>query len=460
MAVSLTLALLSAAFLLLAVYLKKSRRAEWKLRAVEADLMKWGNKPPGEEARRKLLKTLFALAAQGVTEKDGETVSYRAVDLLQLAYGQGIARPDEPVHITALVSSLLNQNRPGLAAAVLDCYRGLLRKIDNAAAAAEQLQTAGVLAMKAKHGFVAAKATDILLTIFERPENLANREAVAAALNMLKICGKYALKRDDLDYYRELVARLKAFVTGNPAYEARDMVSLLSLWLHVIVSKQNEAALTLLTDFVQELTDRKVFSRKVVEGILAEWQDLAGIASLNPASPIAAIIIHDMVALAAKIADNECWTNTVNACARIVRMIIEQYGTQYAFPLLYPLLDEGRKLLSDEIRFDVKSTTSDYRQRALFTVVKEFISVAEFAARVRITGSTYDIINEFYFFWHQDPALNYKIKSAKKFFQLVLLFWQKTMARQAKKQMPERPELLEPVLLSTIDISRLSFMAR
>ncbi|KYZ76991.1 hypothetical protein AXX12_02280 [Anaerosporomusa subterranea] len=451
--------LLSAAFLLLAVFIARSRGLEWKLRKAEAQLAKLAGKNVSAAERYQLLKTLFVLIAQKPDGAD-DKVAYKAIDLLQLAYGQGLARPDEPVSITALVGSLLSQGRSDLAAAVLDTYRGLLRDLGSAEMAAEQLQTVGVMAMKAKQSFVAAKAIDILFTVFEKPEKAADPKAVTAALGAVRVIGKFALKRGEQDFFRELVVRLRGFLVASPqpAVSAASLVAVFSLWMQVIVSKQDEVALPLLLDCAQELVDRKVIDKSIISGILSEWRDLAGIASLNPHSQMAAIIIKDMVKLAEKTQDAALWGSMVSAVMKTVRVVIDQYGTGYAFLLLYPLLDASRKMLGAQIRFPAETAVSDFRQHALFSVVKEFLAVAEFVARSRIAGTTYDVVEEFYHFWRDDQELNYKIKSAKKFFQLLILFWQKHMARQASKQMSPQPELLEPPVLTATDLERLGFM--
>jgi hypothetical protein len=451
--------LLSAAFLLLAVFIVRSRGLEWRLRKAEAQLTALTGKNASAAERYQLLKTLFLLIAQQPEAAD-EKLAYKAVDLLQLAYGQGLARPDEPVNITALVGSLLSQDRPNLAAAVLDSYRGLLRELGSAEMAAEQLQTVGALAMKAKHSFVAAKAIDILFTVFEKPERAADAKAVTAALGALRLIGKFALKRAEQDFFRELVVRLRFFLSASPqpAISAASVVDIFSVWLQVIVSKQDQNALSLLLDCVQDLVDRKLLDQASIKGIFSEWADLAGTASMNPHSQIAAMVINSLVIMAEKIQDARLWGSLVAAVMKFARVVLEQYGTSYTFPLLYPLLDASRKMVGDQVRFPAEAVAGDFRQRALFSVVKEFLAVAEFAARSRITGTTYDVIEDFYHFWRDNQELNYKIKSARKFFQLLILFWQKYMARQANKQLPPQPELLEPPLLTATELERLGFM--
>ena len=451
----------SAAFLLLAIFLwQRKRRPESRLKDIESRLARLPNQPLTDLEKRKLLRTLFSLIAKHVHDTD-QTAVYKAIELLQLAYGQGVVRPDEPVAVTSIVSTLLGQNRPELASAALDTYRGLLRCYNNSQMAAEQLQTAGVMAMKAGHAYVADKAVDILFTMFEKPEKAADPATVTASLGVLRVIGKLAIKRQDHDLFRELVNRLRSFLALEPppAIEPEALVIMLTLWTHAIVSKRDENSLTLLTDSVQELAEKQLLSKSVVKGLLREWQDLTGIASLNPHSKISAILIHDMVILAEKTKDNVLWMEMAVAVGKISRLIIEQYGMAYAFPLLYPLLDESRKMLVAQVRFPVESTEAYFRQYALFCVVKQAIAIAEFAARSRITDTTYDVLEEIYRFWRDDRELNYKIKSAKKLFQLIILYWHKKVGPTASRQIPQSSELMEPLLLNQTDIDRLSFMA-
>lgn len=450
---------LSAAFFLLAIFIWSRQGRQWKLRKLDARLAKGIDKNVPEAEKRKLLKTLYLLIAEK-PEETTETIAYKAIDLLQLAFGQGLARPDEPIHITALVGTLLKQNRPDLAAAVLDTYRGLMRSLSSAEMASEQLQTVGVMALKAKQSFVASKAVHILFALFEKPERAAEAQAVTAALGALRVIGKLAISRSDHDFLRELLARLCGFlaVKPQPAIVSSPLVAVFSLWMQIIVSKQDETALSLLMDRIQQLADHQVIGPPVIRGILYEWQDLAGIASLNPHSPVAVSLIHNMVVLAEKTQDSSLWADMVSAVMKIVRLIIEQYGLQFAFPLLYPLFDSSRQMLADQVRFPIEAAISDFRQRALAVTLREALSIAEFAARARIMGTPYEVIEECYCFWRNDQGINYKAKSAKKFFQLIILFWQKQMGRQASKQMPAQAELMEPLLLSPLELARLDFM--
>lgn len=436
----------------------RCRGTEWQLRTTEANLLKWAQKPPTAATQQKTLKNLFALIAREALAGN-ESNAFKAVDLLQHAYGQGLMRTDEPVHITTLVSSLLHQDKPGLAAAVLDTYRGL-RRLEQVSMIAEQLQTVGVLAIRAKQNFVAAKATDILFAVLERTDVTADRQAVASALGMMKILGKHALKRDDTDYYRELITRLCAFLAADPqpAVQPQALAELVSLWLQVIVSKQNETALQLLTDNVLQLNEAKLLNQELLCHLLPDWQDIAGIASLNPYSTMAPTVIRSMVALAVSSGNISLWNVTTDGIAKTVRLITGQYSVQQAFPLLQPLLDESRKMLSAELRFDVASPVSAFRQQALCSVLRETLSVAEFAARTRISASPYDIFAEFFACWSAAYSADFHVKSTKRLFQLLIAFWQKNMSQQAKKQIPANAELLEPVLLNEMDVNKLSFM--
>lgn len=450
----------SAVVLLLAIiigYRKLNSSCSRRLHRLERQLT--GLAPASSPGKhRQWIKDLFSLIVCAA-EQD-EATAYKAIDLLQLGYGHGIVRTDEAVHITLLTATLLSQGHDSLAAAVLDVFRGLSRQLDHTELTIKQLQTIGVMAMRAKKSFVAAKALTILLMLFEKPERQQDPAVVTAAINTLKVLGRFAIRSRDTDLFRETVAQLQKFLAMSPNVESASLIGVFSVWLHAVVSKQNQLALTVLANCVQQLAEEKLISITVVAGTISEWRDLAGLAGLNPHSSMAAEIIQSMVMLGRQMESTVLWTNLVNAVMKVAYIVIEQFGVEYTFPLLQPLFEESRRMLVLELRFPLESEQAEFRQHALKRVFKECLAVADFAARLQMTVTTYEIIDGWYKQWAAIPELMPKTKSVHKLFQLLVLYWQKNLASQAQKQIPSQANLLSPLLLTPIEINQFGFMRR
>ncbi|MDU4962068.1 MAG: hypothetical protein E6X17_15540 [Sporomusaceae bacterium] len=440
--------LLSAVLLLVAFGFR--RRPQRRLQQAASRLALLTGKDVSAAERYQLLKELFGLVAR--PQDADEKVAYQAVDLLQTAYGRGLARPDEPIHLTSLAGALLSGGNPGLAAAALDCYRGLLRTAD-AVMAAEQLQTAGVLALRAKQGFVAAKAVDILFALVERPARAADPAAVAAVLGAVRIIGKLSLGRGDRAFFRELTVRLRTFLFASPPPAAPDaaVAGLFSVWLRTIINNQDEAALPLLAACMQDLAAHRP-SEAAFKSVLAEGIELAAAAGANPHNRTGPALLAVLTDLVRQAADIPLWRRLVMAAMQSARILLEQYDVRNVFTFLYPLLECSRLLVGEQIRFPGEG--NDFRRQALLCVIREFLAVAEFSARLRLTDTAYQVLEAFYQCWRDDPALSYQQKSAKRLFQLFVLFWKKHMLRQPE-WLPQQLELLEPPLLTAADLERL-----
>ncbi|EGO61831.1 hypothetical protein [Acetonema longum] len=440
---------------------RRSRQLSWQARSLAKKLDKLARQQPRDaKGETSFLRRIYQLIQDSLITNDvAET--YKLLDLLKLAYGEGCIRPDEPIHLMTLAVSLVRQEKTDLAAALLDAYRNMLRRlpVESSVMAAEQLLVIGTVAAREKQPFLATKAAEILFAMLEKVEWTTHRpDSVIAVIRSLKVLGGYALRRQDTEFFREMTTRFAVFVIAKPhSIIVDEILAALSVWMHRILQTDNETLFAVLADFVLHLADRRALQDESIERLLREWHNLAGVVSLNPKSKLAAAVVGHILELGKRTENVANWTLAVSCAAKLAKLAVDQSGSQQAFPLIYPLLDAGRKFLLAELKFG-ENVRSAFRQKALFILVKECISLFNFAARQQMLATIYDVAGEFYQYWSGDPARAISCKSAKKFFQLLLLYWKQTRGLLPKKKLPADLPLMDPLLFSETDINRMVFL--
>lgn len=440
---------------------RRSRQLSWQARSLSKKLDKLARQQPKDAKEEAFfLRRVYQLIQDSLSAND-PAMAYKLLDLLKLAYGEGCIRLDEPIHLMTLAVSLVRQEKTDLAAALLDAYRNMLRRlpVESSVMAAEQLLVIGTVAARGKQPFLATKAAEILFAMLEKVEWATHTpDSVIAVIRSLKVLGIYALRRQDAEFFREMTTRFAAFVITKPhSIIVDEILAALSAWLHRILQTDNEALLAVLTDFVLHLVDSGALRDESIKQLLQEWHNLAGVVSLNSKSKLSAAVVAHILELGKKTENVANWTLAVGYAAKLARLAVDQSGSQQAFPLIYPLLDAGRKILVAELKFG-QNVRSEFRQQALFVLVKECISLLNFAARKEMTATIYDVAGEFYQYWTGDSGRTVSSKSAKKFFQLLLLYWKQTRGLLPKKKLPADLPLMEPLLFSETDINRMVFL--
>lgn len=450
-------ALAAAAVLALIVFLwSRSRSLEWRFRRIAGQVA--GLQVNNTVRTRKVLRRVYALVHAGMAAAD-QNAAYRAVDLLKEAFGNGAAGADDPRLLSAVVIGGIRTKQLDIAAAALDAFRQMLRKLpaDHVPAALEQLGFIAVVAFKERHGFLTAKVTDIFFAFLERRDWGNNPAAAAVAVDRLKIIGVLALRRKDAAMFREIAVRLLASLPPQqpPPEFAAALVTLTGVWLHRMVQNDDMAMFALLTDFVDGLRENGVFSQTAIMALVKEWQGLAGSASLNPQSELAPAISEFSLRLAFSFGDQKHWGEAIAAAGQVGRLSLQRHGIKRGFPMVMPLLECGRTLLTQELRFGSGEDPDSFRQRALYLLVRECMTLAEFTARQDIKLTAGDVIVDFFHEWTSGEQAN--PKTAKRFCQLLAAYWLRVRARQAKR-VTLSAELAEPPLLSDADKQRLGFL--
>ncbi len=276
-------------------------------------------------------------------------------------------------------------------------------------------------------------------------------------MRILRLVGVLALRRHETDLFRELTTRLAAIVAARPDSPglSGEIVALTAQWLHRIVKHDDLAMFALLQNIALALPAQDALLAADIRLLIKEWQELAGTACLNPHSTLAEGIVSFTLELALARGSKSGWQQAVTGAGQVARLVITRHGIKAALPRILPLLSAGRELLSLELKVGSIENADSFRQQALYLVVRECLSLSEYAARQDLVTTAGDIIADICRYW-TEYSIHASPKAIKRFCQLLLAYWMKT-SRQAKK-VTISDELARPVLLSESDKQRLGFM--
>lgn len=441
---------------------RRTRRFDLQIKAMSRRLMKLiRNRRRKSGEGDQFLKELYMLITRAVISKE-QTAVYNTVDVLKLALGEKIMRPDEAMWLMSITVAALKAKEVDSAAIILEAFRPLIRELPTSdlKMAAEQLALISAVAMRERQPYIAAKVCEDLFQVLERLDQSTDLETVLAALRSVRIMGVLVLRRKETALFREINARLINWVVSGQNNQAvSEVVLLYSVWLYRIVKTDNLSMFNILLEFIWRMADEKCFQKCNITLFLTEWSNIAGMAALNPYSPLAAYIVEQMLLLAGKEQKLDILLSAVRKTGYVIRLSITQHGIKTAFSLLYYLLETGRKMFVAELKFGEHS--DGYRKQALLQITKEIIALLTYTSRQDIIYTTGDIIAEIYKYWLSFPAVNKDVfvneKSVKKFCQLLLLFWLRTK-RHPEKNLPTDRTLAEPMLISEKEKKQLGFI--
>lgn len=406
---------------------------------------------------RDLLRQLYTLIGCYINAGD-PAGAYQAIDLLKTAFGEGLARPDEPQNLTAMITQAVRAKQPDIAAAAIDAFRPLLRHLPAAdtPAAVQQLAPVAAITLREKYNFLAAKAAEIIFSLLERTGWDKDQAVIRAALRALATTGAMTLRRRDGDLFRELVARLTAAAATRPPAEiAGELATLASNWLHRIVQNNDIAMYEILAAFVFAKAEDGYWPDDVIAGLVKEWNSLAGSASLRPRSQLAPRISELALRLALRTGSGKQWEAALAGAGQTARLSVQRHGLNEGFAIILPILEIGRELLAMELKFGGQENADPFRQQALYLTVREALAMAEFIARQDMVTTAGDILAEIYHLWLAAGRAN--AKAVKRFCQLLAAYWLRTGGRRSQK-VSLASDLLAPALLTDSDKQRLGFL--
>ncbi|MHC1745868.1 MAG: hypothetical protein AB9895_01870 [Negativicutes bacterium] len=325
---------------------------------------------------------------------------------------------------------------------------------------ARQLTAVGLHALKEKENFIAAKAADGIIALLTFRKIVASEKLVQLCLQGIKAIGAAALHRHDIGLFREIAVQLADWADKKSDPEiSQKLIDILTVWLHDIVKNEDEQGLEVMTEFLFRIIESKEFCDDEISLFLQEWLRLAGIAALNPESTLAPSMMFAGLQAAAKQEDLLLWTLALSAAGQISAQGIQQRGIAKAFSVLYPILETGRILLGNELKFGGDGYADSYRQQALQVVVNESLILINLAARRSLISTVDEMIAEARGSWLNYPSAYYTRKQAKKYCQLLYFYWRQTQGKSGYGGKETETELIVPLRLTEQERKRIKFLA-
>ena len=364
---------ISSIFLLIIVGWFYCNNLDWQIKYVTAKLNKTIRCQKRDwQVVQPLLKKIYRIINQGMITNHTSAV-YHAIDLLRLAFGNGLVRSGESTHLMAIGIRALNSNKPDTAGFVIDAFRPLVRQLTPAdvVISVNHLTLIGVTSFKKKQNFLAAKVVDCILFIMDQKDGRADSKVLIASLKALRILGVLALRRRDAGLFREINMRLSVLLAASPRTDHMtvEVTSVLSAWLHRIIWINETVLFTVIVDFISNLIRDDVLVDDGIERIIDELGDAAASACLNPHSPLTKLILDFMFTLGNNQKTRKHCIRVITISGRVAKLSVYRHGIVKAFISIYPLLEFGRNLLRTELQLVESVDTT--RRELLFRVVRE-----------------------------------------------------------------------------------------
>lgn len=419
----------------LAVYWYRIHGPGWRIRRLQRRIETLARcRRPAKRDITAVFRKIYGYVTWGIENKK-DLYTYQAVDLLKLAVGSGLATPDESGPIMTAVAQAINQKQPEVASHLLDAFKPLVRKTpaSELPRLLERLSIIASVAMKAQQNYLAAKAAEIVFTALERP-GIDDRAVLASAMRIMKVLGIIALRRRDEALFRELLTRLRLWVEDKKdadiGFEAAHAIT---AWTARVVKMGSKELFDLINAFTAALVEAKIISGTALELLLNDWIQLAGTESLNLDNCYSHELLENVLNLGIKNDHLVITRQSVRAVAQVASMAAVRYGLREGFTVVLPLLEAGRRLLWNELRFASAKVVDEYRRQTLHMLVRETMAVIEMEARQRMTCHGGDVILELFRQWSAHPDAAGKLKSIKRYTQFMLLYWMQIRQRQAKR---------------------------
>ena len=305
----------------------------------------------------------------------------------------------------------------------------------------------------------ARKIVDMSLHALSEPLPSKTRELAEVVSGFARMAGRLALLRKD-DAWFEIIAvqTMTWMALADAGTVDGQALPVLESWMHRIVKHERLSAVSVIFAVMALLVPTAADRKKFSGDFLREWRVAAATACLNPQSRVSAAMVEQLLLFAIKLEDKAFWPPAAQTIGEVAGFAITRNGVAEGFSVLRPLLDVGRVMLGDELKFGTGTDTDSLRQLIIRLICEQTLRVCNLAARNDITAVTGDKLEEMYINWMGTLEYEPHIRSIRRFCQLLLIIWSHKHRRAAKKWAPRETELAEPLLLSGEDQAKLAFL--
>lgn len=400
----------------------------------------------------RLMRSIFFLINLALLRQD-EIIAYKMLDLLKLAYGDGVVREDEPMRLMNLCIASLKEKQFATAGYILDAYKPLMRNTSsvNHKVVLEQLIVLGNIARKIGKNYLVIKVVDC---IFEgvRKIDITQEENAIATLEALKSMGLIAIKSKDYALLKEAKDLIVSLDFCDKKRSNQRFVLLLANWVYQIIKCDDAELFVVFRMLCMELVKKEGFNQTIITDFIEECTNFVGIVAANVRSkcgPALSKLLFELVGNR-----DDAIQVSLNVTSKMAKMAIELYGVQKGFSLLFPVIEQGRELLNYELKF--VNYSNEARQRYLFIVVKQLILLLDLLAkREKITVT--DLLMQINAEWLTCFKREKNKQSVNQFCQLVLQHLLNSRQKNVKHLCESGKALINDQLFTENEKKRLGF---
>jgi len=320
----------------------------------------------------------------------------------------------------------------------------------------QEANTKLALAMQERDADQVRLLLDSSITAWANSPHSSDRQDV---LQFATLAGRWALQRNDMVLFTDIAERTGRWCsTVTQAGAAEGILPVLDSWLHRIIRHDRSDAIAPLFGALQAACKGTGMPETLLQGFLPDWRVAAGQAALNPESPMARMLVESLLQFAAAYEKQDIWFLALDAVSQVGALSVQKYGVVDGFPVVLPLLEQGRILLLDELKFADGPDSDSLRQAVIRRICRQGLHVAEIAARADVTTNAGDMIVLLHQSWKSTPMMDSYEKSIKKFCQLLLLYWANNRKRTARRWEPQDAEMRVPLLFTEEEHAKLTFL--
>lgn len=406
-----------------------------------------------QEYADQLLADLYELAVSSINDGN-EQVFYKTVELLQLAFGKGIFREDEPGNIKSLFILTMSLQQYHAGEHVLSLYRPLARwGLPILQELPEQFTLMSSLAYKTGQHFLISRIIEIVFLVMSKQET--QETLCQEFFDTLKIIGIGAVRKNDTGLFREINSRYSQWISkylhkSNTAYVTDCQL----FWLHGIVQKENVEMYDTWWGVTETVLVSGLVNSPELIIFFNGWCQIFGQAGLNPYSKLGPAMLNNAIANVLATEDIVLIKQVLHKFGQNLCCIVGVHDLQNSFAVLFPLLERGRTIFQGELKYP--GDDDGVRRKSLFMLIRQIMMIIEQISRKDIMSTPGDVIVQLYRQWSKYPSLPCNSMRVKKFCQFLMLYWLRTNHRV--KEYSSYEEITKPEMISIQEINNLGYL--
>lgn len=404
------------------------------------------------KSKARMMKRMYDLIRLAVA-KENEIIAYKTLDLLKLAFGEKLIRSSEPDRMINICALALGRKQYAIADYILGAYKPLMKNAEDASIREiiRQLTMLLHIAKRLHQEYLLIKTANC---IFEGMDKIAEDDtrAVIFAVDALRAIGLNSVKMNDPALFKEANKQLLNLrLMDLPELNGR-LALLLSVWMHQIVKRDHSHLLVIYAETCLTLCARAGFPASVAMRVIEESNDLVCEIAANPRLRCNSNFIEFLLRLSSSSVEHR--QTAARIIVKIVQLSIELHGIEQGFQLLAPLLEHGRAMLEDELKFTKSS--SDFRKKNLFVMMREIILLAKLVAKQDGKTTYTAVIAQFNACWLKRYRKAVNRDSVGRFCQLLMLQLLRSRTVEQNLLCGQSRAILDRPLFTEVQIRKLN----